>query len=80
MKLDAWEQALSDAMGERADDVPKGWVTVTAFQSMRQPPCSPATANRDMRALVNSGRAERKMFRVERGGVIRPVPHYRLKK
>ncbi len=78
MKLDSWEQALTNAMGDRADVVPADWITVNDWGAKARR--SPATASRDIRLLFSIGQAEKKMFRVERNGVVRPVPHYRLKK
>lgn len=75
--LDEWEQALADAMG-CGDLVPKGWLT--RKQISERLGKSLPTAQRHTNFLISAGKAERKMFRVECNGIIRPVPHYRLKK
>lgn len=73
MKLDSWEQALADAMGKRAEKVPKGWATVA--ERVAKTGQSETTVKRHMRIIG----AERKMFNVLRDGRVIPVPHYRLK-
>ncbi len=79
MKLDSWEQALSDAMTESADVVPKHCITV--YEYARQINKSHSQASKRMRFLVTSGRAELAgTFRIKSGNRLYPVLHYRLKK
>ncbi len=78
MKLDSWEQALSDAMIESADVVPKGCITIVEFGQIIKK--SHSTAIREMRRLVQTGKAELAgRFLINSGSRLYPVLHYRLK-
>lgn len=72
-----WMQALSDAVNETADKVPKGWITTKEFAQIVK--LSDQQASRQMRLLIEKGKAETRRFNIKRGGSVRPIPHYKLK-
>lgn len=72
-----WMKALSDAVSETAEKVPKGWITTREFASIVK--LSPPQANKQMRLLLDKGKAESKKFSIKIGSAVRPIPHYRLK-
>lgn len=78
MKLDSWEQALADAMGEHAETVPDGWITLDEFAERIKR--GPVTARTKMNRLLALGSAEQKSFRVQRGERMMQTKHYKLKK
>jgi hypothetical protein len=68
---------------ERAEIVPKDWITAqqaTKEGILRERGCTKQHAREFLVALVASGRAERKKFRIMCGEELRSVYHYRLKK
>lgn len=60
-----------------ADRVPKEWKTTKQWASEENLNCS--MTSRYLRDGVALGIIERKMFRIPISGIVRPVPHYRLK-
>lgn len=72
-----WAQALSAALEETADKVPKGWITTKEFSGILK--LSVAQSSKQMRLLTNKGKAETRKFNIKIGTSIRPVPHYKLK-
>ena len=74
--LAQWCAALAQITAP-VDVVPPGWHSSKAIaQKLKLPK---ATLKPRLRALVSSGRCERRMFRVRLKQLTRPVPHYRLK-
>lgn len=76
----AWAELL-DARPE-PDGVPDGWMTcrdIAELQRARGVAASESTVYRKLKMLADLGRVERREFRVLSGGVVRPVPHYRVK-
>ena len=74
--LENWCKALSTQFAE--DKVPKGWMTAKALAEMLQK--SPTRISEMLGKAIRQGKCERKNFRIENGGTVRPVPHYKLKK
>lgn len=70
--MNKWLQAITDVRSASFDVVPKGWLTTKDIA--KEIGCSAPHATKYVRALVEAGRAEKKIFRLGR-----PIPHYRLK-
>lgn len=60
-----------------ADEVPPGWHT--AKQIAAATGKAHSTTGAQLCRAVSEGRCERKLFRVQTGDMVRPVPHYKLK-
>ena len=74
--LEKWCAVLS-AGSAVAEVVPAGWFTVQQLARARgRSDCSTSLV---IKKLVESGRAERKVFTIKLAQHTRPVPHYRLK-
>jgi hypothetical protein len=74
--LEKWCAVLS-AGSAVAEVVPAGWFTVQQLARARgRSDCSTSLV---IKKLVESGRAERKVFTIKLTRHTRPVPHYRLK-
>lgn len=74
-ELAKWCKALSTQFAE--DEVPAGWVTAKALGEMLQK--SQTRISEMLQKAIRQGKCERKKFRIENGGTVRPVPHYKLK-
>jgi hypothetical protein len=60
-----------------AEVVPAGWFTLQQLARARgRSDCSTTIV---IKRLIDSGRAERKLFTIKLAQLTRPVPHYRLK-
>lgn len=58
------------------ETVPAGWFTVAALaEKLDRSICN--TSER-VRRMVASGKAEKRMFRIQLAEKVRPVPHYKL--
>lgn len=74
-----WISALAKSLEDSADKVPAGWKT--ARQVADEMGRSVGNANRVIQALIKSGSAETKSFKVSTPSCgVRAVPHYRIKK
>jgi hypothetical protein len=71
-----WAKALQAALNDEAEKVPKGWMTIEQWTKFSNK--SAQTTWRRIVMMVKNGRAERRMFRINRNGVVRPIPHYSL--
>lgn len=76
--LDEWKSALAEAETAALPVVPPGWITLRQFGEIIER--SYAQAGKQMRLLMDNGKAEAKRFLIQTGTVTRPVMHYRLKK
>jgi hypothetical protein len=72
----AWCAALA-AVATPTDIVPPGWHTARQISKRTKTPIP--TVQGKLKLLVASGKAERKLFRVQLEKNTRPVPHYKLK-
>jgi hypothetical protein len=61
-----------------ADTVPAGWLTARGVAAVRD--ISSDHAGKSLSEGVKEGTIERRMFRVAVGSIVRPTPHYRIKK
>jgi DNA-binding Lrp family transcriptional regulator len=59
------------------DTVPPGWLTAREIAAKTK--TSLPTLQNKLKRLVESGKAERKNFRIKLEHNVRPVPHYKLK-
>jgi hypothetical protein len=74
--LEKWCAVLS-AGSAVAEFVPPGWFTIQQLARARgRSDCSTTIV---IKRLIESGRAERKLFTIKLAQLTRPVPHYRLK-
>lgn len=71
----AWCAALATLRA--ADKVPPGWHTSRELCAMLGK--SETRLNELLRRAMAAGRCEKRQFRIESAGTVRPVPHYRLK-
>lgn len=69
--LELMEEPIEDA-------VPSGWKTTAEIA--KEIGMSWSTVSRLMREGMSTGKVECRKFRVERGGVLRPVPYYFVRK
>ena len=60
------------------DTVPPGWLTCAQIAAQTKRPIP--TTKHKLRALLDLGKLEVRHFRIRLKTVVRPVPHYRLKK
>jgi hypothetical protein len=75
-ELERWCAVLS-AGSAVAEVVPPGWFTIQQLARARgRSDCSTTIV---IKRLIESGRAERKLFTIKLAQLTRPVPHYRLK-
>ena len=75
-ELERWCAVLS-AGSAVAEIVPPGWFTIQQLARARgRSDCSTSIV---IKQLIESGRAERKVFTVKLAQHTRPVAHYRLK-
>lgn len=68
---------LDSVMAGDADTVPDGWFTPADYA--RERGISVCTAERKIRAAVDLGIVERRLFRMQKHSRMFPVPHYRIK-
>lgn len=78
MKVNALLEELRQLAAPKPDAIPKGWAT--AAQLCKDWNVSPWTMRGLLRAGIESGRLEKRMFRVKSGPQTKPVAHYREKK
>lgn len=72
----AWAAALHTQV--TAEDVPHGWhTTVEIAKKLNK---SASTTGRLLLTAMRAGKCERKIYRVNCGSSVRPVPHYKLSK
>jgi hypothetical protein len=74
--LARWCSVLAEVTAP-VETVPPGWFTAKAIEAARG--WSEQKTRAKINALLKSGQAESRMFRVQTGKVVRPTPHYRLK-
>jgi predicted transcriptional regulator len=75
-ELARWCRDLATYTGV-TDVVPPNWYT--SSQIAKAYGRSVVTLSKHLKAQVESGKAERKTFRIQCDKTVRPVPHYRLK-
>ena len=76
--MNDWAKALSEVLSSQADKVPKEFKTTKELQPLLG--TKHTQTARALRKLIDAGRAESKMFRIQtKSGSVRPVAHYRLK-
>ena len=75
IEASAWAAVLTSQ--QSPDKVPAGWFT--AKQIAAKTGKAGSTIGSQLSHAVQQGRCERKSFRILTGGMVRPVPHYRLK-
>ena len=73
-----WMDAIEEFTGILADEVPAGWLTTEEIADS----CGRTTQHTSdtLRKMIANGRAERRKYRINRGGVLRAMYHYRLVK
>lgn len=64
-------------MKSSVEKVPKGWMTTVEWA--KQEGLGEGSVGLYLRKGVAMGVIEKRSFMVDRSGVVRPVPHYRLK-
>ena len=74
--LARWCAVLAEVTAP-VDTVPPGWFTTAQIRAARK--WGEAKTRNRIAALLKSGKAERRHFRIASGKVTRPTPHYRLK-
>lgn len=74
-ELAKWCEALSTQFAE--ETVPSGWKTSKQIAELLNR--SPSRISEMLNTAIRNGRCEKKLFRVQNGGTVRPVPHYKLK-
>ena len=62
---------------QKADKIPKGWKTTTEWA--KEEKLSEPMVRKYLRLGVQSGIIEKQSFRILSYGMIKPVPHYRIK-
>ncbi len=75
LNTSAWAAALASPLVP--DKVPPGWHT--SRELCKRLGKSESRMGELLRAACERGACERQAFRVPSGGVMRPVPHYKLK-
>jgi hypothetical protein len=75
-ELARWCRDLASYTGV-TDVVPPNWYT--SVQIAKAYGRSVVTLSKHLKAQLESGKAERKNFRIQCDKTVRPVPHYRLK-
>jgi predicted transcriptional regulator len=73
----AWSAALREPV-VLPDVVPPDWFTVRGLAEELEVPAP--TIQGKIKHLMKSGKAERRLYRVQLQKTLRRVPHYRLKK
>ena len=74
----AWFDLLANNSGtNKVDEVPPGWLTMKELAAAWE--LSVSYSTQKLRTLMDKGLVETRTFRVQRN-IIRPVPHYRVKK
>lgn len=74
-ELEQWCSALSTQFAE--ESVPEGWKTSAEICHLINRSSSRVTEM--LTTAVRNGRCEKRLFRVQNAGTVRPVPHYKLK-
>jgi hypothetical protein len=75
LNASAWAAALASPIAP--DKVPPGWHT--SRELCKRLGKSESRMGELLRGACERGACERQAFRVPSGGVMRPVPHYKLK-
>jgi hypothetical protein len=75
--MSEWLEAITKLRAEQSEKPAPGFKTREEIQ--KDLGLSQAGTSRVLSLMVATGRAEMRKFRIENGGCIRPVPHFRLK-
>lgn len=74
---DAWNTALAEAIAGNTDKVPVGFMRLAELQKIFG--LGSRQTQESIKVMTNSGKAERKIFRIKTLSGVKPIPHYRLK-
>tara|TARA_R100000808_G_scaffold5213_3_gene16003 strand:+ start:6352 stop:6648 length:297 start_codon:yes stop_codon:yes gene_type:complete len=76
-ELESWAGEFASHYGAVVDEVPEGWVTVKYLA--KEMGRSEVNIRNKLRKTIEAGKVSVKKFRINVGGRVMYVPHYKLK-